>query len=85
MRGTGPVKWGSEVVYTFFTMEENVINVRLSMDEADRLNVIEGVRVNITLPHRTPVNLLVTAIVREPPFVWVELATSMPEATGEDE
>ena len=83
MRGTGPVRWGNEVVYTFFTVDENVVNVRLSIDEADRLSVIEGVRVKITLPNHAVANLLVTAIVQEPPFVWVELAPSMPKHTDE--
>lgn len=73
MRGTGPVGWGNEVVYAYLTTDGKTVRLRVSVDEADRLDVLTGQRVRLTLPDRDPAELLVTAIQRSPPFVWVEL------------
>ena len=73
MRGTGPVHWGSEVVYCYYTVAAGVARVRLSADEADRLDVVEGMRVRLALPGAVPFDGLVLRVRREPPFAWVEL------------
>jgi hypothetical protein len=52
--------------------------VRLSADEADRFDVVEGLRVRLALPGAEPVDGLVVRIRREPPYVWVELAALAP-------
>jgi hypothetical protein len=73
MRGAGPVGWNSEVVYCYFTVSAGVTRVRVSVDEADRLAAVEGLRVNLTLPGSEPADTLVVRVRREPPFAWIEL------------
>ena len=82
MRGAGPVQWGGETVYAYFTLIGSVTRVRVSLDEAYRLNVVEGLRVTVTLPDREPVDGLVVRVRREPPFAWVELTPLAPSATS---
>ena len=74
MRGAGPVSWGSEVVYCYFTVAAGVARVRLSANEADRHDVVEGMRVKLALPGAEPFDGLVLRVRREPPFAWVEMA-----------
>jgi hypothetical protein len=74
MRGAGPIGWGGEVVYAYFTVSAGVTRVRVSVDEADRLGVVEGLRVALALPGAAPAEGLVLRVRREPPFAWVELA-----------
>ncbi len=81
MRGTGPVRWGNELVYCYFTEAAGVTRVRLSGDEADRFDIVVGLRVQITLPGAEPLDGLVVRIRREPPFAWVEL-TPLAAATS---
>lgn len=78
MRGSGPVRWGNETVYCYFTTNAGVTRVRLSADEADRFDVVEGLRVPLVLPGAEPVDGLVVRIRREPPYVWVELTALAP-------
>jgi hypothetical protein len=73
MRGAGPVGWGGEVLYAYFTVAGGVTRVRLSADDADRLDVIEGLRVKLVLPGAEPFDGLLVRVRREPPFVWIEL------------
>jgi hypothetical protein len=73
MRGTGLVRWGKEVVYCYYTVVAGVTRVRLSADEADRFDVVQGLRVRLTLPDADAADGLVMRVRREPPFVWVEL------------
>lgn len=73
MRGAGRLGWGNETVYGYFTLEGDTARIRLSIDEADRLGVVEGARVRLALPGRAAVEGWVTAVRREPPFVWAEL------------
>ena len=80
MRGTGPVGWGGEVVYAYFTVGAGVTRVRVSVDEADRLGVVEGLRVSLALPGAAPAEGVVLRVRREPPFAWVELAPIAPPA-----
>jgi hypothetical protein len=65
--------WGGETVYAYFTVIGSVIRVRVSLDEAYRLDVVEGLGVKVTLPGREPTDGLVVRVRREPPFVWIEL------------
>ena len=74
MRGSGPVRWGDEVVSCYFTVGGGVTRVRLSADEADRFDLVEGMRVRLTLPGEGPADVLVVGLRREPPFAWAELA-----------
>jgi hypothetical protein len=73
MRGTGLVGWGDEVVYAYFTVHGGVTRVRLSVDEADRLGALEGLRVAVALPGAGACDGLIVRVRREPPFAWVEL------------
>jgi hypothetical protein len=75
MRGTGAVGWGNEVVYAYLTTIGKTVRLRVSVDEADRLDVVAGQRVRLTLPGCEPAELLVTAVNSMPPFVWVELTS----------
>jgi hypothetical protein len=81
MRGAGPVTWGGEVVYAYFMVGSGVTRVRVSVDEADRLGAVEGLRVKLTLPGKEPVDGLVVRVRREPPFVWIELTPLTPTAS----
>ena len=74
MRGAGLVSWGTEVLYCYFTAAAGVTRVRLSADEADRLDVVEGQRVKLALSGAEAFDGLVLRVRREPPFAWVELA-----------
>lgn len=47
--------------------------MRISADDADRLDVIEGLRVRLALPEVELADGLVVRVYREPPFAWVEL------------
>lgn len=82
MRGTGLVSWGSETVYAYFTTDGNSLRVRLSVDEADRLGLTEGLRVWVGLPDRQPADVLVMRVGRTPPFVWVELTAMAANRAG---
>jgi hypothetical protein len=81
MRGAGPVTWGSEVVYAYFMVVSGVTRVRVSVDEADRLGAVEGLRVKLALPGGESVDGLVVRVRREPPFVWIELTPLAPPAS----
>jgi hypothetical protein len=81
MRGVGPVGWGGEVVYCYYTAGAGVTRVRLSADDADRLDVVEGLRVRLALPGAEPADGLVVRVRREPPFAWVELTPLAPVAS----
>ena len=78
MRGANPVQWGGETVYAYFTLIGSVTRVRVSLDEAYRLDVVEGLRVTVTLPGREPTEGLVVRVRREPPFAWIELMPLTP-------
>jgi hypothetical protein len=73
MRGAGPVGWGGEMVYAYFTVSGGVTRVRVSIDEADRLGAVEGLRVLLGLPGAAPADGLVVRVRREPPYAWIEL------------
>ncbi len=74
MRGTGPVGVNTEVVYGYYTVDRDVVRLRLSLDEKDRFGLVEGLPVRVRLPGREPAEVLVTAVSEAPPFVWVEFA-----------
>lgn len=80
MRGAGPVGWGGETVYCYFTVSGGVTRVRVSLDEADRLGAVEGARVAVALPGAGPLDGLVVRVRREPPFAWIELTPLAPAA-----
>ena len=78
MRGTGPVTVGKELVYAYFTVEGREARLRVSADEADRLDLFMGRQVKVGLEGREPVSALVTAVVPALPFVWVEMEFAAP-------
>ena len=80
MRGAGPVVWGDETVYAYFTVIGSVTRVRVSLDEAYRLDVVEGLRVKVRLPGQEPADELVVRVRQEPPFAWIELTRVAPSA-----
>jgi hypothetical protein len=82
MRGAGAVNWGGELLYVYFTTSGSVTRVRLSADDADRLDVIEGRRVTLALPGAEPFDGLLVRVRREPPFVWIELTALAPSVTS---
>jgi hypothetical protein len=82
MRGAGPVVWNDEVVYAYFTAHAGVTRVRVSVDEAERLGAVEGLRVSLALPGRRAADALVVRVRREPPFAWVEFAPLGPTAAA---
>ena len=80
MRGAGPMAWDGEVVYAYYTVGGGVTRVRVSVDEADRLGAVEGLRVKLALPGAGPTEGLIVRIRREPPFTWIELTPLEPQA-----
>jgi hypothetical protein len=59
-----------------------VTRVRLSVVEADRFDLVEGMRVRLALPGAAPVEGLGVRVRREPPFAWVELTPLAPPAAS---
>jgi hypothetical protein len=81
MRGAGPVAWGTDVVYGYYTTAAGVTRLRFSLDEADRLGAVEGLRVRLALPGAEPFEGLVVRVRHDPPFAWVELTPLAPAAS----
>jgi hypothetical protein len=73
MRGTGPVGVNGTTVYAYYTQNEGSFRVRISVDEADRLGLIDGMRLKITLPGKKSADFLATSVSRNPPYVWLDL------------
>lgn len=82
MRGIGPIGVNGTTVYAYYTIESNTVRVRVSVDEADGLNIVAGLRIRLTLPEQTSRDLLVTAINRNPPYVWMNLEPVARNATS---
>jgi hypothetical protein len=82
MRGAGAVSWGGALLYAYYTVSGAVTRVRLSADDADRVDVMEGQRVVLALPGAEPFDGLLVRVRREPPFVWAEFTPLAPAATS---
>jgi hypothetical protein len=80
MRGTGPVGVNGTTVYAYYTQNDNSIRVRISVDEADRLGLLDGMRLKIALPGKKAMDYLATATDRTPPYVWLQLEPLTPVA-----
>ena len=80
MRGTGPVSVNGDTVYAYYTQNDSSVRVRMSVDEADRLGIVEGLRLKIALPGRSVGDFLATAANRTPPYVWLHLEPLAPVA-----
>jgi hypothetical protein len=78
MRGTGPVGVNGTTVYAYYTQEKSSIRIRISVDEADRLGLADGMRLKIALPGREAREFLATASDRIPPYVWLYLEPLVP-------
>jgi hypothetical protein len=78
MRGTGPVAINGTTVYAYYMLANSLVRVRISVDETDRLGIIDGLRVKVALPGQEAMNLLVTATNRIPPYVWLHLEPLAP-------
>jgi hypothetical protein len=73
MRGTGLVGVNGTNVYAYFLLASNSVRVRLSVDETDRLGILDGLRVRVTLPGKEALDVFVKATNRIPPYVWLDL------------
>jgi hypothetical protein len=73
MRGAGPVGVNGTTLYAYFTRDNGCVRLRISVDEADGLNVFAGLRVRIALPDQEAADLLITSASRTPPYVWLDL------------
>ena len=83
MRGTGAVTIGGDVVYAYFSVSGRAARVRLSADEADRLDLFAGKQVSLGFNGGEVARALVTGVSPVPPFVWVEVElTAAPRASG---
>jgi hypothetical protein len=78
MRGTGPVAINGAMVYAYYTTDSSSVRVRISVDETDRLNIIDGLRLRIALPGQETMDLLVVETNRNPPYVWLHLEPLTP-------
>jgi len=54
--------------------------LRISVDEADRLGLIDGMRLKITLPGKKAMDFLAAANDRDPPYFWLHLEPLVPLA-----
>ena len=83
MRGTGAVTIGKDVVYASFSVSGQSARVRLSADEADRLDLFPGKQVPIGFNGGKAGRALLTDVSPVPPFVWVEMELAgEPRASG---
>jgi hypothetical protein len=73
MRGTGAVRLNGQLVYAYFTTAETAVRMRVSADEADRLDLFPGLPVGVQLPDGEAGGFLVAATRAAPPFVWLDL------------
>ena len=80
MRGTGPVGVNGTIVYAYFVLASGSVRVRVSVDEADRLGIVDGLRLQVALPGQETVDLLITATNRIPPYVWLHLEPRAPHS-----
>jgi hypothetical protein len=80
MRGTGPVGVNGTIVYAYFVLASGSVRVRVSVDEADRLGLVDGLKVQIALPGRQSMELLVMAAKQTPPYVWLHMEPLTPSS-----
>jgi hypothetical protein len=73
MRGTGAVTIGKDVVYAYFSVSGRTARVRLSTDEADRLDLFTGKQVPVGFNGGEVGRALVTDVSPVLPFVWIEM------------
>ena len=73
MRGTGPVGVNGITIYAYYLRFRNAVRVRVSVDEADRLGLADGLRVKVTLPGQDAMDVLIMAAKAIPPYVWLDL------------
>jgi hypothetical protein len=81
MRGTGPVGVNGTTVYAYYTQNDSSLRLRISIDDADRLGLIDGMRIKIILPGHKATDFLATATERTPPYVWLQLEPLAPVAS----
>jgi hypothetical protein len=81
MRGTGAVGVNGQTVYAYFTEERGTVRLRLSLDEGERLGLVEGLRVRLAFRGSSPADVLLVRAVAAPPFVWYELEIMSPRLT----
>lgn len=82
MRGTGAVAVNGTTVYAYFAVVGRAVRLRLSIDECDRLDLLDGRPVRVGLPGAGPASGLVTATRRVPPFVWVQVEAAAAVVTS---
>lgn len=73
MRGIGPVRVNGTTVYGYYMLDSNAVRLRVSVDEAEGLSLVAGLRIRLTLPGQDARDLLVTAANQNPPYVWLNL------------
>jgi hypothetical protein len=73
MRGTRLVTFGKDPVYAYIAVAGATARLRVSADEADRLDLFPGKQVALGLGNGEVSRALVTVVVPTPPFAWVEL------------
>jgi hypothetical protein len=73
MNGTGPVAVNGTVVYGYWADRGEGGRLRLGLDDWDRLGLHPGQRVRIGRPDQPPTEVLIAAVDRNPPVVWLEL------------
>jgi hypothetical protein len=62
-----------QLVYAYFTSADDTIRMRVSVDEADRLDLLTGRPIRVQLPDGEATGFLVAASRAVPPFVWLDL------------
>jgi hypothetical protein len=78
----GPVAVNGELVYGGIVEEDGGVRLRISADEADRLQPVEGQRIKVGAVGGPAEELLVVAVTRAPPFVWLTLTPLAGQRAG---
>lgn len=71
MSGTRAVRLDREMLYAFLLTDREVLRLRVSADECDRLDLFAGKQLRMAIEDGGQYPALVLAVRREPPFAWV--------------
>jgi hypothetical protein len=61
------------LIYAYYVVTGTSVMVRVSGEESDRLDLFEGKQIHFGFPGREVKSALLLAVLREPPFVWIEM------------
>jgi hypothetical protein len=69
----GLIELNGTALYAYVVPQGDVVKVRVSADDWERLWLSSGQRVRLDVPGRTASPLLLATVDQEPPVVWLRL------------